>query len=161
MSTTFPAWLANALTVHSARVLIDQLLDIVGPVVAAKRDSIPRFRKDMREERICSAIQLRSGNDAVSDFVMFISAYSMAAIPELTLNPSTPPSRRCDAFFKYRVGRVADSGIDVPLHLEVEQRGAVLGALELERDRLVNGDCYAFVADRLPNLRELRWSPFS
>ncbi len=65
---------------------------------------------------------------------ILISEYSIAAIPELTLSPSTPPSSAAMRFSRHRIGRISDPGVDVPLDFEIEQSRSVFGAVKLEGD---------------------------
>ena len=50
-----------------------------------------------------------------------------------------PPSfERSDASLEHCGGRVADAGVAVPVHLQVEQRRSMLGAIKFISDCLVN-----------------------
>ena len=75
---------------------------------------------------------------------ILISEYSIAAIPELTLSPSTPPSSAATRFSSTPFGRIADPGIDIPFDFQIKQRRSMLGAVELKRDSLVDRHGHGF-----------------
>ncbi len=51
-----PCWIADALAVNRARILVDQLLDIFGAIGRGKARSDSTLRKDMRQQRVSGAI---------------------------------------------------------------------------------------------------------
>src|SRR5277367_6481799 len=54
-------WISHTLAVDCPSVLVDQLLDVIGVVAGSEARCDSPLRKDMRQESIGGAIELRQG----------------------------------------------------------------------------------------------------
>ena len=61
-----------------------------------------------------------------------------AAWPVLDAQRVDAAFQRGDAAFQHRGRRIADAAVAIALDLEIEQRGAVIGAVELVGHRLID-----------------------
>ena len=92
----------------------------------------------MREQRISGAVKLRHGDNVVSvfgdiDYRIVNRRHSRADAESFD---ATFESR--DALFKNGVGGIAYARVDIALNFEIEQGGAVLRAVKLKRDSLID-----------------------
>ena len=91
--------ISDALAIDRARIFVDQLLDVFGTVGFRKTRLDSALRKNVRQKRVGRAIKLRQWKRrCFPASAILIRAYSIAAIPELTLRPSTPPSSAATRF---------------------------------------------------------------
>src|SRR5271166_1695009 len=130
---------ADALAINRAGVLVDELVYIFRTIAGCKLGADTALRENMRQQGVSCAVELRQRNDVVAllgdvDERVFDGGHSRTDAERLH---ST--FERGDALLQNRVRRVANAGIDVAFDFEIEQRGAVFCAVELEGNRLVNG----------------------
>jgi len=68
MSQMFPAGFADALAKDRARFVVDQFGNRFGLVALREADGDSLAGKDVREERVRGAVELRDGDDVASEF---------------------------------------------------------------------------------------------
>ena len=69
----------------------------------------------------------------------------MGALLAMSRSGALDAALECgNASFEDCVGGIADAGIDVALHIEIEKGGAVGGRIKFKRDGLVDGDRHGF-----------------
>ena len=132
--------IADAFAENGARIFVDQFFDVIGMIGGGEAAGDALLGQNVREQRVGGAVQLREGDDVVAH---------LRDIDERIVNRghAGADAEGFDAafeggyaFFEDGVGGIADAGVDVALHVEIEEGGAVGGAIEFKRDGLVDGD---------------------
>ena len=129
---------------YGSGIFVDQFLDILGAIALRKTARDPLFRKNVLEQRVSGAVQLRERNNVVAGFRDVHERVVDGSHPRTDTQALHAAFERGNAFLEDCVGGIADAGIDVPLNFEIEQRSAMLRAIKLEGNRLINGHRYGF-----------------
>ena len=132
--------IADAFAEHGARVLIDQLLDRLGGIGAGETHLDPLARQNMGEQRVRGAVELRQGNDVAAHRREVEHGVVQRRLAGTHAERLDAAFERGDAALKHGGRRVADTAVAVTLGFEVEQGGAVIGAVEFVGDGLVDRD---------------------
>ena len=129
------------------RVFSSISLSIASACVAlGKADRDALARQDVREQRVRGAVELRHRDD-VAAHVGEVERWRncSAAWPVPTRERVDAAFELGDAPFQHGGGRIADAAVAIAFDLEIEQSGAVIGAVELVGHGLVdrnrNGAC--------------------
>jgi hypothetical protein len=124
-------WIADALAENPAAFLVDQRFDRVGLIGGGEANLDALARQDIGEQRVGGAVKLRDRDDIGADVgevedgvVQGRLARAHAQRFDAALELGDPP-------LEHGRGRIADAAIAMTLDFEIEQRGAVVGALEL------------------------------
>ena len=132
--------IADAFAEHGARVLIDQLLDRLGGIGAGETHLDPLARQNMGEQRVRGAVELRHGDDVAAHRREVEHGVVQRRLPGTHAQRLDAAFERGDAALEHGGRRVADAAVAVTLGFEIEQGGAVIGAVELVGDGLVDRD---------------------
>ena len=123
-----------------ASFFVDQLFDRVRGIGFGKADIDALARQNMAEQRIRGAVELRYRDDIAAQFGEVERRIVQRRLPRTHAQRFQPALERGDAAFEHCGGRIADAAVAITWNLEVEQSGAVVGAVELVGDGLVDGD---------------------
>ena len=132
--------IADTLAEDRASFFVDQLFDRVGGIGFGKADIDALARQNMAEQRIRGAVELRYRDDIAAQFGEIEHRIVQRRLPRTHAQRFQPALELGDAAFEHRGGRIADAAVAKTWNLEVEQSGAVVGAVELIGDGLVDGD---------------------
>ncbi len=92
----------------------------------------------MGEESVGRAVELRHRHDVAAHLRDVQRRIVNCGLPRGDAQGFDSAFEFGDALLEHVGGRVADSAVPITRHFEVEQRGAVLGAVERVRGRLIN-----------------------
>ncbi len=98
----------------------------------------------MREQRVSGAVELREGDDVVAHFGDIDERIVNGGHAGADAEGFDAAFESGYAFFEDGVGGIADAGVDVALHVEIEEGGAVGGGIKFKGDGLVDGDRHGF-----------------
>ena len=139
MSQMLPAGLPMLSQKTAVRVVVDQLLDRVGlHPTSAKRTVDALARQEVREQRVRRAVELRHRHDVaahVGDVEDRVVERRLAGADAQRLDAAF---ERGDAPLQHGGGRIADAAVAIAFDFEIEQSGAVIGAVELVGDGLID-----------------------
>ncbi len=130
--------IADALAKDCARIVVDQLLDRLGPVGFGKAYGDALARQDMREQRIGRAVKLRHRDDVAAERGKIEHRVIERRLPGGNAQRLDAAFECSDAAFEHRGRRIADPAVAVALGFEIEQRGAVISAVEFVGHRLID-----------------------
>ncbi len=165
MSQTLPAGLP-IVSANTALVFSSISLSIASGLVAlgeAPGDALAR--QDVAEQRVRGAVELRNGDDVAAGVGEIDEGEMQRGLAGRDRERADAAFEFGDALFENRGGRVGDPAVAIAFGLEVEQRGAVIGAVEGVSDGLVDRNrdglggrigfvagvnCNRFVAHRPP-----------
>ena len=136
--------IAHGLAENRARVLIDQRLDVGGLVRRRESHRDPEARQDMREQRIGRAVELRHGDDIAAHLRHVECRVIKRRLSRGDAERRHAPLELRDALLEHGGGGVGDARVPETLDLEIEQRGAVRGAVEGVGGGLVDGHGHRF-----------------
>ena len=130
--------IADALAEHRAGLVVDQLLDRVGLIGfgEAHADALPR--QNVREQRVGGAVELRHRNDVAAHLGEIEHGVIERRLPGAHAQRVDAAFQRGDAALEHVGGRIADAAIAEALGFEIEQGGAVIGAVELVGHGLID-----------------------
>ena len=157
--------IADALAEDRARFVVDQLFDRVGPVGLGEAHGDALARQNVGEQRIGRAVKLRHRNDVGAHRGEIEHRVVQRRLAGADAQRVDAAFEQGNAPFEHRDRRIADPAVAIALGFEIEQRGAVIGAVELvghgliDRHRdgfgrrigfvaAVNGQCFVFHASR-------------
>ena len=132
--------IADALAEHRAGLVVDQPLDRGGRVRLGEADVDALPAEDMGEQRVRGAVELRHRDDVAAelgDVEHRVVERRLAGADAQRLDAAF---ERGDAALQHRVGRIADAAVAKAFDLEIEQRRAVVGAVERVGDGLIDRD---------------------
>ena len=123
-------------------VLVDQLLDRVGLVAVGKARRDALTRQHVREQGVRRAVELRHGNDVAAGVGEIDESEMQRRLSGCDRERADAAFELGDALFKNGGGRIGDPAVAKTFGFEVEQGGAMIGAVEGVGDGLVdrNGD---------------------
>ena len=124
---------------YGPRLAVDQRLDVRRAIRFREAHLDAHFRQNVSEQRVGRPVQLRHRHDVAAGFGHVQGSVVDGRLPR-------GHAQRCHAAFEQRHaflqdgrGRIADPRIPVSIHLEIEQRRAMLRAVERIGRRLVYG----------------------
>ncbi|MGY3354738.1 hypothetical protein ACVWZK_001401 [Bradyrhizobium sp. GM0.4] len=122
--------IADGFGEHGAGVLVDQPFDCLGLVALgeAAGDALPR--QDVREQRMRGAIELRHGNDVAAVIGDVDEGEMQRGLPGRDRKRADAALELRDTLFQHRAGRIGDAAVAIAFGLEIEERRAVIGAVE-------------------------------
>jgi hypothetical protein len=129
---------SDRLAEHRTGVVVDQLLDLVRPVARGEPHPDALARKHMGEQRVGGAVELRYRDDVaaeIGDVEQRIIERGLSGRDAQGLDPAL---QRRDAALQHVRGGIADAAVAIALGLEIEQRRAVLRAVESIGDGLID-----------------------
>ena len=130
--------ITDGLAKNCAGIVVDQGLDIGRAVRLRETHLHSHPRQDVREEGVSRAVQLRHRHDVAPHFGGVQRRVIQRRLPRTHAEAAHSAFEFRDALLENVGGRVADPGVTVSRHFEVEQRGAMLGAVERVRGRLID-----------------------
>ena len=95
----------------------------------------------MLQKVISAAIDRFSGNDMIAGLSQVLDGVGMVAAPEETARAATPPSKGSDPLFKYILGRVGQTTIDVASVSQIKSCRSMLRVFEHIGGSLINRYC--------------------
>lgn len=121
---------ADGLGEHGAGVLVDQLLDGIWLVALgeAAGDALPR--QDVREQRMRGAVKLRHGNDVAAVIGDVDEGKMQGRLAGRDRERTDAAFKLGDTLLQHRAGRIGDAAVTKTFGLEIEERRAVIGAVE-------------------------------
>ncbi len=127
---------------HRLGVLVDQSFDRVRPVAVGEAADDALARQHMAEQGMRRAVKLRDGDDVAAGIGEVDERKMQRGLAGRDRERADAAFELGDALFKDRGRRVGDAAVAIALGLEVEQGGAVIGAVEGIGSGLVdrNGD---------------------
>ncbi|MGY4328888.1 hypothetical protein ACVWWG_003305 [Bradyrhizobium sp. LB7.2] len=122
--------IADGFGEHGAGVLVDQLFDRLRLVALGKAagDALPR--QDVREQRMRGAVELRHGNDVAAVIGDVDEGEMQRRLPGRDRKRADAALKLGDTLFQHRAGRIGDAAVAIAFGLEIEERRAVIGAVE-------------------------------
>jgi hypothetical protein len=132
--------IADAFAEHGARVLINQLLDRLGGIGVGETHLDPLARQNMGEQRVRGAVELQQGNDVAAHRSEVEYGVVQRRLPGTHAQGLDAAFERSDAALEHGGRRVADAAVAVTVGFEIEQGGAVIGAVEFVGDGLIDRD---------------------
>ena len=130
--------IADAFAENRAGLVVDQLLDRLGLIDCGKADIDALARQEMREQRVGRAVELRNGNDIAAELGDIERGVVQRGLAGGDAQRFDAAFERRDAPLQHRVRRVADPAVTKALDFEIEQRRAMLGAVECVGDGLID-----------------------
>jgi hypothetical protein len=130
--------IADAFTEHGARLFVDQLLDCRGGIGSGKAHLDPLARQNVGEQRVRGAVELRHGDNVGAHRREIEHGIVQRRLSGADAQRLDAAFERGDAALEYGGCRIADAAVAMAVGFEIEQRGAVIGALELVGDGLVD-----------------------
>ena len=131
-------WIADALAEDGARIVVDQLFDRLGRIRLGKANRDPLARQEMRKQRVRRAIELRHRHDVGAQVGEIEDRVIERRLTGARAQRFDAALELGDAPLQHRRGRIADAAIAVAFDFQIEQGGAVIGALELVGHRLID-----------------------
>ena len=127
---------------HRPGVLVDQLFDRVRLVAFGEAAGDALARQHVAEQRVRGAVKLRHRDDVAAAVGEIDESKMQRGLSGRHRERADAAFELGDALFEHRGGRVGDPAVAIAFGLEVEQGGAVIGAVERVSDGLVdrNGD---------------------
>ncbi|MCP1774796.1 hypothetical protein J2R91_001308 [Bradyrhizobium japonicum] len=122
--------IADGLGEHGARVLVDQFCDRIRLVALGETagDALPR--QDVREQRVRGAVELRHGNDVAAVIGDVDEGEMQRSLAGRNRERADAAFELGDTLLQHRAGRIGDAAVAKTLGLEIEERGAMIGAVE-------------------------------
>lgn len=121
---------ADGLGEHSARILVDEFFDRLGLVALGKAASDALARQDVGEQRVRGAVELRHGNDIAAVIGDVDEGEMQCGLAGCNRERADAAFELTDALLQHRAGRIGDAAVTISLGLEIEQRRAMIGAVE-------------------------------
>src|ERR1700722_12321400 len=129
--------IADGLAKYRAGVIVDQGFEIGGAVGFCETHLYAHLRRDVAEESVSGAVELRHRDDVAAHFRRVQCRVVQRSLPRTHADAADTAFEFGDALLENVGGRVADPAVAVSRYFEIEQRGAMLGAVEGVRGRLV------------------------
>ena len=132
--------IADRLREHRLGVFVDQPFDRIGLVALRETPGDALARQDVAEQSVRGAVELRNGDDVAAGVGEIDKGEMQRGLTGRDRERAYAALEFGDALFKNRRGRVGDPAVAIAFRLQVEQRGAVVGAVEGVGDGLVDRD---------------------
>jgi hypothetical protein len=130
---------AHRFAVERLRAAVNQSLEGLRIAVVREAHVDAVLRQGMGKKIVGAAVERARGDDVVARFADGQDRVGDRRLARGQREAGDATLHRRDALLQHVLGGVHDAGVDVPLHLEVEQIRAVLRVVEGVRGRLVNG----------------------
>jgi hypothetical protein len=130
--------IADALAEHGTGVAVDQRLDRLGAIGFSKADLDALARQHVREQRVGGAVKLRYRDDVGAHGGKIEHGIIQRRLPGRDAERVDAAFERRDPALQHRRRRIGDPRIAEAFDLEVEQSGAVIGAVEFIGHGLVD-----------------------
>ena len=130
----------DALAIDGARLGVDQLFDRIGLIGFGEPHRNALARENVREQRVGGAVKLRHRNDVAAHLGEIEHRIVERGLPACDAQGIEAAFKRGDAAFEHFRRWIADAAIAVAGRFEIEQGGAVIGALEFVSDSLIDRD---------------------
>ena len=141
-------WIAERLHEYGLRPVVDQALEGLGFAVIGESALNAVLRQGMGEEVVCAAVQRAGGNEVVSRLRDGEDCVRGRRLPGGQCQRGDAALEGGQPLLEHVLGRIHDAAVDVAGHLEIEQVGPVLRAVEGVRHGLVQRYGYGF-GDRI------------
>ena len=127
---------------HRLGVLVDQLLDGVCLVAFGKAGGDALARQDMAEQGMRRAVKLRHRDNVAANVGEIDDRKMQCGLAACDRERADAALEFGDALFENGGGRIGDPAVTIALGFQVEERGAMVGAVERVRRCLIdrNGD---------------------
>ena len=143
---------ADRLGENRLGIFVDQSFDGVGLVALGETGGDALTRQDVAEQRVRGAVELRHRDDVSAGVGEVDEGEMQRRLTGGDRERADAAFEFGDALFKNRRGRIRDPAVAIAFRLEVEQSGAVIGAVEgvgrglVDRNRDGLGGWIGFVA---------------
>jgi hypothetical protein len=132
--------IADGLGEHRLGVLVDQPLDRIGLVAVGKASFDTLARQHVTEQRMRGAVELGHGHDVAAIIGGIDERKMQRGLTGCDRKRADAAFELGNALFKNSSGRIGNPAVAKAFALEIEQRGAVIGAVERIGDGLVDRD---------------------
>ena len=122
--------IADGLGEHRFGVRVDQSLDRVRLVAVGKAAGDTLARQHMAEQGVRRAVELRDGDDVAAAIGEVGECEMQRGLAGRDRQRADAAFEFGDALFQNRRGRIGDPAVAIAVGFEIEQRGAVIGAVE-------------------------------
>jgi hypothetical protein len=122
-------------------ILIDQPLDRIRSVAVGEAAGDALARQDVREQRVRCSVQLRHRDDIAAAIGDVHKGEMQGGLSGCDRECADAAFELGDALFEHRGGGVGDPRIAITFGLEIEQGGAVIGAVKGVGDSLIDRHC--------------------
>jgi hypothetical protein len=124
---------------HRLGLLVEELFEALRIPVVRKARGDAELRQRVRKQVVGAAIQRGAADDIVACLGNGLDRISHGCLARGQRQRRNAALERGHALLEHVLRRVVDAGVDVARHLQVEQVGAVLGAVESIGHRLIDG----------------------
>ena len=126
----------------SLGIVVDQLLDGIRLVAVGKARRDALTRQDVSKQGVRRSVELRHGNDVSAGVGQIDQSEMQRRLSGCDRERSDAAFEFGDALFKNGGGWIGNPAVAITFRLEVEQGGAMIGAVEGIGDGLIdrNGD---------------------
>ncbi len=122
--------IADGLGEHGAGVLVDQLCDRIRLVALGEAAGDALARQDVREQRMRGAIELRHGHDVAAVIGDVDEGEMQRSLAGRNRERADAAFELGDALLQHGAGRIGDAAVTITFGLEIEERRAMIGAVE-------------------------------
>ena len=122
-------------------VFVDQSFDGVGLVALGETGGDALTRQDMAEQRVRGAVELRHGDDVAAGVGEVDEREMQRRLTAGDRERADAAFEFGNALFKHGCGRIRNPAVAIAFRFQVEQSGAVIGAVEGVGRGLVDRDC--------------------
>ncbi len=129
---------ADRLAEYRTGVLVDERFNIRSAIGLREAHLHPHFRKDMCEQRVGGAVQLRHRHQVAARFQCIHRGVKKRSLSGRHAERAHAALEFGDPLFQHIGGRIGNARIAIAGHFQIEQCRAVLGAVEGIRRRLVD-----------------------
>ncbi len=130
--------IADGLGEHGLGVIVDQPFDRIGLVAVGEAAGDALARQDVREQRVRGAVKLRNRNDIAAGVGDVDERQMQRGLSGRDRERADAAFEVGDALLEYGGGRIGDSAVAIAFGFEIEQSGAMIGAVERVGDGLVD-----------------------
>ena len=130
---------ADGFDEHGLRPVVDQLGKRLWIAVVGKTGGDAQLRQRVGEQVVGAAVERRAADDVVARLGNGLDRVHDRRLARCHGQAGNAAFQRRHALFEHVAGRVHDAAVDVAGHLQIEQIGAVLRAVESVGHRLVDG----------------------
>ena len=129
---------ADAFAKDAAGAVVDELFDGVGLVGFGKAHGDALARQNVAEQRVGRAVKLRHRNDIGAHRGEIEHRIIQRRLTGARAQRVDAAFQQGDAAFQHGDRRIADAAVAMAFDFKVEQRGAVIGAVEFVGDGLID-----------------------
>ena len=136
--------IADAFAKDAARIVVDQFFDGVGPIGFGKTHGDALARQNVAEQRVGGAVKLRHRDDIGAHRGEIEHGIIQRRLAGARAQRIDAAFQQRDAAFQHGDRRIADAAVAMAFDFKIEQRGAVIGAVELVGDGLIDRHRHRF-----------------